>query len=81
MKGVVKGVQVVNFWYNLLLWPSGVAFWFALLLWPSVMAFWYGLKVWPSDMALFYTPPRHTPYLGHNGQQVGGMHAAVMLSC
>ena len=82
MKGAVKGVQVVNFWYNLLLWSSGVAFWFALLLWPSVMAFWYGIQVWPSGVALCYTPPRHThPCPGHNGQQVGGMHPTGMLSC
>ena len=47
----------VNFWYDLLLWPSGVAvchglmdrplsglpFCYGLLEWPSAMAFWCGL--------------------------------------
>ena len=44
--GCEGGVGEVNFWYNLLLWSSGVPFCYGLLVWPSgwecpsVMTFW-----------------------------------------
>ena len=51
---------VVNFWYNLLMWPSWVApmaCWCGLLvwllLWPSGMGFQFGLLLWPSGVTFW----------------------------
>ena len=75
-RGVVKvGVGVVNFWYDLLLWPSGLSC-YGLLEWSSAVAYWSGLLLWPSGWVVFWlkvtfcfgllvcpnptTPPPHT---------------------
>ena len=78
----------VNFWYDLLLWPSGVVFCHGLMDMPSGVAFWFdlllrpsgGLLLWPSDVT-YYTDP--TPWTSprHNGEQAGSMHLTGMLSC
>ena len=75
--GCEGGVGEVNFWYNLLLWSSGVPFCYGLLVWPS------GWEC-PSVMTFWCTPlpaPRPPAPHTHITTEVGSAHPTGIYSC